>query len=171
MITEGDIQQEYSFSYLKAIAANAGVIFRDYRYQDYGIDGCFADVKYDDETHRRSESGFGIDVQVKATTNLIEREDGYYYDLEIKNYNDLRETNVGKPRILIVYSMPHEREDWIHVGEEEMILRKNAWWCSLKGEPIVTNGSTKRVRIPKDQKIDAEEIIRMMTEVKSGNDL
>ena len=103
-VTEAHIKEQISSAYAKAIAAQAGVIFREYSSIDYGFDGKFSEVFYDEENKRYSESGFGIDVQIKATTNITSENGKLIYDLEVKNYRDLIKTNVGTPRILIVYS-------------------------------------------------------------------
>ena len=172
-MTEQHIQEQLSRAFVKAIAANAGIILREYDL-DYGLDGKFADVDYeeDDYGHKRySETGFGIDFQLKATTNIISKDGFLIYDLESKNYNDLVKTNIGTPRILIIYSMPENRSLWIETTENEMIMRKCAWWCSLKGQPKTKNRETQRIKIPRDNLLTTEKLVKLIHLAKDGEDL
>lgn len=170
-VTEAHIKEQISSAYAKAIAAQAGVIFREYSSIDYGFDGKFSEVFYDEENKRYSESGFGIDVQIKATTNITSENGKLIYDLEVKNYRDLIKTNVGTPRILIVYSMPEDKKEWVTVTTEQTILKKCAWWCSLKGKPKTNNKETIRVEIPDNQLLTPSELLRLIEKVKVGASL
>ena len=77
-MTEEHIKEQLSRAYVKAIAANAGLILREYD-QDYGLDGKFSDIYFDKNSLgklRYCENGFGIDFQLKATTNIVAK-NGY----------------------------------------------------------------------------------------------
>lgn len=121
--------------------------------------------------NRFSENGFGIDVQIKATTNIKSKNGKLIYDLEVKNYRDLIKTDVGTPRILIVYSMPKEKEEWVAVTTEQTILKKCAWWCSLKGNPKTNNKKKIRIEIPDNQLLTSSELLRLIEQVKVGASL
>lgn len=172
-MTEQHIKEQLSRAFVKAIAANAGFILREFDV-DYGLDGKFSDVDFEEDVsgHKRyCENGFGIDFQLKATTNITPK-DGYLtYDLEAKNYNDLVKVNVGTPRILIVYSMPKGRDEWLKISTESVILKKCAWWCSLKGQPPTTNDQKKRIRIPDNHLLTTQELSRLISCVEGGVEL
>jgi len=169
-VTEQHIKEQLSRAYAKAIAARAGIILKEYDV-DYGLDGKFSDVEYDSERKRYLENGFGIDFQIKATTNVVLQGTKLLYDLETKNYKDLIKTSVGTPRILVVYSMPKQPDEWTTVSEEHIILRRCAWWCSLKGHDDTTNTGTKRIELPSSQKLTSEELRRLIERVKEGAEL
>ena len=169
-MTEQLMMEQMSKAFAKAVAAHAGLIMREYTI-DYGIDGRFSDVRYDQKRNRYSENGFGIDFQIKATTNLIINSGRIVYDLEVKNYLDLIETDIGTPRILIVYSMPKEREQWITVTENETVLKKCAWWCTLKGHEDTDNKSKIRIEIPEKQLLTTNELQRLIQCVREGAEL
>ena len=95
-MTNESIKEQLSLAFVKAIAANAGIIMKEYKV-DYGLDGGFCDVDIyeDSEGHKRYyETGFGIDFQLKSTTNIRLERGFLVYDLEAKNYNDLVRNNV-----------------------------------------------------------------------------
>lgn len=135
---------------------------------DYGIDGTFIDGKIL-QKGRRCESGFKIDFQLKASINTEKTGNFIHYPLEAKNYNDLVDTNVGTPRILIVYSMPEDASKWLTSSNEELVLRHCAWWCSLRGQEPTDNKSSKTVYMPLEQMLSVSELQSMMERVKGGH--
>ena len=170
MIDEQHIKEQISVSYAKAISAYAGVSFNIIG-QDNGIDGSFRDVEYSEEYRRYSESGFNIDCQIKSTINVEIINDEVIYDLEVKNYRDLIKTNVGTPRILVLYLLPRDKNEWLLFKDESIILKKCAWWCSLKGKPNVSNTERVRVKIPVEQRLTSNELSRLMNIIKGGAEL
>ncbi|KPU42148.1 hypothetical protein OXPF_39270 [Oxobacter pfennigii] len=170
-MTEEHIKEQISRAYAKAIAARAGIVLREYEGLDYGLDGRFSDVQYDTGRKRYVESGFGIDFQIKATTNILPKGNKLFYDLEVKNYKDLIKTKIGTPRILIIYSMPKQSEKWITVSDEDTVLKRCAWWCSLKGRDDTENEKKKRIEFPVSQKLTPDELRRLIECVKAGADL
>ena len=91
--------------------------------------------------------------------------------MEAKNYNDLVRTDIGTPRILIVYSMPKDQEEWINTSKEFMILKKCAWWLSLKGLAPTENRSKKRIKIPENNLLTSQELLKLINRVKGGAEL
>lgn len=171
-MTEQHIKEQLSKAYANAIAANAGMIFRDYGNMDYGLDGKFSDVDlYRDNKDRcrYSETGYGIEFQLKATVNIVARSGTVYYDLEMKNYLDLIRTDIGTQRILIIYSLPKERDKWLEINDDGAILHRCAWWCSLRGKPHESNRTKVRIEIPERQLFTSEELKRLIELVKGGN--
>lgn len=164
---ETHIKEELSKSYANAVSAAAGINCQFYG-RDYGQDGVFEDVTYYNDRKAYRQTGFGIDFQLKATVNATAKDGFYLYDLEMKNYLDLIDTRVGRPRILVLYILPKEKEEWVKVTNSETILKKCAYWCSLRGFPYVNNKEKVRVRIPESQLLTAEELKRLMENVKGG---
>lgn len=165
------IKEQISKAYVNAIAANAGILFKDNGNLDYGMDGKFSDVDVylDNSNHCRfSENGFGIDIQLKATVNAQVKNGKILYDLEMKNYLDLIRTDIGTPRILIIYSLPKEREKWIEIHQDKTIVQKCAWWCSLRGEPHKVNKSKIRIAIPENQMLTSDELKNLIERVRGG---
>jgi hypothetical protein len=170
MLPETKIEENLSFAYISAIAADAGIIVRDYSNADYGMDGKFAEVANEDGNSCR-ETGFGIEFQLKASTNVTHRDGSIYYELKVKNYKDLIKTNIGMARILIVYSLPNDRSQWLSADANQLVLRECAWWVSLKGKPVTENTAKKTISIPETQRLDSAELIRLIDLIKVGDEL
>ena len=166
-MTDEHIKEELSFAYTQAISAYAGMGCEQRR-RDYGIDGNIKEIKYSTARKRYIESGFSIDFQLKSTVNAKINNGIILYDLEVKNYKDLIDTEVGTPRILILYCLPREKNKWIDILDDELKLRKCAYWCSLKGFPDVANKNSVRIRVPEKQKFTSKELLRLMNLVKGG---
>ena len=169
-MTEAHIKEQISRSYVNVLAARVGMTISTASL-DYGFDGTFKDIEYDPVAKEYGETGFGIDYQLKATVNAKEKDGSIKYSLEVKNYRKLIKTRVGTPRILIVFSMPKECNQWVIVGNNETTLKKCAWCCSLKGLPEVTNSDRVTVTIPADQQLTPEVLRGLMNKVKEGVEL
>ena len=102
-----------------------------------------------------------MDVQLKATSKAVVRDDGLHYRLSQKNYNDLRDPNRMVPLILVVVQLPRNEERWIDVKDDRMVLCRRAWWASLRGASS-TNQQSKTVVVPKDQRLDVDVLIGLM---------
>lgn len=166
-MTEAHIKQELSISYMKAISASAGMTC-EIRGIDYGIDGSIHDIVYDARRRAYRDSSFGIDFQLKSTVNAHLKNDTFLYDLESKNYLDLINMNVGRSRILILYVLPRDKMQWVEVSHTETIIKKCAYWCSLRGLPEVENTNTVRIKVPANQLLTSDELKRLMGIVKGG---
>lgn len=165
MLTENHIKEGLSRAFILAVAHRAGLncTLREF---DYGIDGTFRDVKVVGK--RRVESGFSLDFQAKASENCQIEPAHLAYDLEAKSHKDLVDSSVGCPRILVVLSLPEDRQKWLEVGPESLLLRRSAWWVSLRGIPPTTNTQSERIRIPITQVFDVPALTSMMDRIRSG---
>lgn len=100
-----------------------------------------------------------IDIQLKATTvnSIIEEDDSIKYDLEAKNFNDMvdRMSDGIAPLILILFVLPENQSEWVGIDENEIKLRKNAFWYRPNSDEVMTsNTSTKRISIPKSNMLN-----------------
>lgn len=164
---DNHIEEEISRSYVRAVSVIAGMTCENYA-ADYGMDGCFNDIVYSPTRRRYSPSGFGIDFQLKATTNATIVGGEVVYDVEVKTYKDLIRMDVGRSRILILYVMPDDKSKWVEVSINQTKLEKCAFWYSLRGKPDTTNIGKIRIKIPKSQLLNQDELKRIMEIVKSG---
>ena len=133
------IQEQLSLTYVRAVLFRAGLRLSSPVVDDHGIDGTIVDPD------RRGINR--VDFQLKATTQYEFRGDVIVYDLRVENYNQLIiEDDV--PRVLILYLMPENEDQWLTQSEDELCLRKCAYWISLMGEPPSRNSSTRRIDVP-----------------------
>lgn len=174
-MTTQQIQEQMSKSYVGAIAAMSGLICSTPEIDD-GVDGTFRNVRLvlgegQNRKSRYRDTGHAIDYQLKATTNLGIVDNEVVYSLEVKNYNDLVDKCVGTPRILILYYMPKDRNDWIKVNGYESNMRYGAWWCSLHGEQVSENKQKVTIRFPETQRLTPKSLRFLMDEVVRGAEL
>jgi hypothetical protein len=165
---ESHIKEGLSRAYAIAVAHKAGMNFARPDY-DYGFDGIFRDIQ--NINGRYCDSGWNIDIQLKATVNVLQESDYIKYDLEAKNYNDLVSTEAGTPRMLVLFVLPKDQAEWLNISEEGTILKNCAWWCSFKGMEPTNNANTVRVSIPKNQLLTEVSLRELMNKVKMGEEL
>lgn len=110
-----------------------------------------------------------VDLQLKATTALEVGVDGRIrYRLPIKNYNDLR-IRTMIPRLLVVLDLPKDESQWMTVTDDELVLRRRAYWLSLQsGFNDVGDQATVTVSIPDAQRLSVESLRHLMEQARSG---
>lgn len=166
MLTRNHRQEVLSRAYIQIVAAACGMSY-DPRGIDYGFDMTLHELQIDDDG-RRSESGFGIDLQVKSTSAPTWKRDELLFDLPVKNYNDLRQPGTGRCRLLVVLSLPEEENLWVKVEPAGLLLRDAAYWHSLAGLPAPNNRKTARVAIPRSRLFSPEALASLIDRVKRG---
>jgi hypothetical protein len=166
MLTDEHIKEGLSLAYVSAVAHMSGMDCAQPKF-DYGIDGTISEIKIKPDG-RRCPNGFKVEFQLKSTINLIMDSDYITYYLDAKNYNDLVETEIGTPRILIVFYLPKERQHWLNLSESELVLKHCAWWTCLYGKAPTKNVSQKSVQIPRDQLFDVLALQKIIRDIREG---
>lgn len=164
-LTTNDIESELSYAYLHAVTSKAGAsCFVANRALDgNGIDatitgwGPFPEGGYLEEVT--------VNVQLKATVAVPAEQNGYlsYFLRDVRRYDDLRADAISVPRILVVLFLPAEAENWLTVSPNELILKKCAYWVSLRGAPASANQSGETVYLPKAQILDTNNLTELFT--------
>ncbi|HBI41408.1 MAG TPA: hypothetical protein DDY78_00945 [Planctomycetales bacterium] len=165
LLTRNHRQEALSRAYVQAIAARCGMSI-SVPYPDYGIDMSLNDIEISNRT--RSESGYRLDVQTKATTRAGVTEDSIQYDLQVRSYDLLRASPDKAPRILVVLALPGNESRWCSQNEEALILRHCAYWLSLKGWPPSTNRKSVRVSLPRANVFSMDAVRGIMNRIKAG---
>ena len=155
--------EQFSFAYVRAVAAHADCAVTDNYYPDINSkDGTISA----DWGRRRPK----IDFQAKATSQDVLRDGSVRFPLPMNNYNDLRRRDTV-PHILIVLLMPKDDADWLNQTSEELTMRRCAYWMSLEGMSESPNVSTVTVRVPVSQPFDSAQLRDMMNRVDRGEDV
>ncbi len=162
MLIQTHRQEALCRAYTHAIAGRYGLgcSFRDF---DYGIDMTVHAIRL--REHRYFESGFNLDIQAKTSTAVVVSSSHVLYDLEVKYYDDLRDPTVGCPRILVLLVLPEEETNWTQQTEEHLLLRRCAYWMSLKSMESTTNIKTIRISIPRTNVLSVEALRQLMEKV------
>lgn len=165
MLTVQHRQEALSRAYIQAVAAKCGMSCSFYDF-DYGIDMTLNEVSL--RNNRYVVSGFRLDVQAKSTTNAQIKNGVITYKLDIKNYDDLRMTEVGCPRILVLLLLPETEDHWLRLNHMKLTMRKSAYWLLLRGRKRSANKSKISIRIPTSNLFSASRLSLMMQNIRRG---
>ena len=157
-------EEALSRVYARAVVAGAGYVTSDC---DFDIDGV------DLRIHAGGAMRPTVDLQLKATVNLIESKNGYcHFPLKRRNY-DLLRLATQTPRLLLVLvlvlHLPRDESRWITITPDELILRRRAYWLSLRGSEASGNQSSVTVHIPTGNVFDVESLRALMEQSRGGN--
>lgn len=156
-------KEQFSRAYIKAVAAAAGFAWSQPSTDDESVDLSLSQAG--GNGIRRSPR---LDLQLKCTEKQPKSDEQFPFSIKMKNYDDLRETNLMVPRILVVVYVPKRREDWLHWTEKELTLRRCAYWVNLHGLPPSDNKSSQTVQIYKKQVFTVKQLSEMMERIGKG---
>ena len=145
MLTQQHRQEALSRAYIQAVTGKVGMSCSFANF-DYGIDATINDIM--ELNGRYFESGFRLDIQAKSSINAKVENDFVIYALEVKAYETLR-VDSQVPRILVLLALPTQQSEWVDQDEERLIVRRCAYWISLKGHGPITNQARITIRIPR----------------------
>jgi hypothetical protein len=156
-------KEQFSFAYLRAVAAVAGYTLYRPEVDDDSVDWGLA-ARGEAGTPRRPR----VEVQLKCTARDVLDGDRIRFPLKRKNYDDLRDDNSLVPRVLVVVLVPPSPADWLRHSEEEMAMRHAAYWLSLRGRPDVPSEETVTVYLPRAQQLTPAALVQMMKRINDG---
>ena len=149
------IQEQLSLSYVRSVIFRTGFNLAVWTVDEHGVDG----------TIRRPARGVNrIDFQLKSTTRYTVFGDDIRYDLRVEDYNRLI-LDDDLPRVLILFIMPDDADDWLAQSEDELCLRKCAYWVPLMGLSVSSNSSTVRVSVPLANAFDQNGLHEMFRQL------
>lgn len=165
-----DKESELSYAYLHAVASHAGMSCRNAtRLEDNaGIDatltawGPFPGAMWTE---------VDLKVQLKATISAP-ADDGHslsYFMRGVKRYDALRADELMVPRILVVLFLPEAEDQWLQHSAEQLVLRKCAYWVSLRGAPAATSSTGTTVKLPKAQVFSPANLLGLMQRLACGD--
>ena len=161
VLTVSDRKERLSLAYVHALAARAGFVTAVPE-----LDRDSVDLRVMAGGHFRP----ALDLQLKATTTLAEPQSGtLHFRLPVKNYNDLC-VETQTPRLLVLLELPEDEERWMTVTDEELILRRRAYWLSLQRQADESaNRATVTVRIPTGNVLDVDVLRTLMERSRRGD--
>lgn len=156
-LSDNDRKEALSLAYIAAIAARSGYATARWDY-DRGSEDLLI----------RAKGGMHpqIAIQAKATAEPNWHANGLHFRLERKNYDDLR-ANRQNPLILVVLELPADEARWLDCTVDALILRRSAFWLSLKGYAEIDAGS-KTVVLPEAQRLDPPSLKDLMQRAREG---
>jgi hypothetical protein len=156
-------KERFSDAYLQAVAAVAGCSLSKPSPDDESVDWTVGAAI--SGTQCRSPR---VDVQLKCTSTVPSGVRPISFSVKQKNYNDLRATNLVVPRILVLLTVPSDLGEWVHHSEDQLLLRRCAYWCTLRGNPAPTGKSKVYLKLPRSQVFSPEALTAMMERIANG---
>jgi hypothetical protein len=145
--------EQFSLAYVRALAACAGYQVVRPELDDGSIDGIIMS-----NNGRRAR----LEFQAKATSTITADGKDIAFQLPIKNYDDLR-LDAVLPRILMVLCLPTTTPtDWYEWTPNHLLLKRDAYWVSLKGLPEINGQDSRVVHIPRSQIFNIESLKMLM---------
>lgn len=159
LVNATNLEEAISRIYVSAIAAGAGYLIGKTELDMEGVDLT---------VHAAGPFRPRIDIQLKATINLGESVDGAFrFPLKVRNYDLLRE-EVLVPRILVVLDLPKNEQEWLTVSQEQLALRRCAYWHSLLGSPETSNKESVTIPIQYARRFDIDGLRALMEQARTG---
>lgn len=157
LLSDNDRKEQLSVAFAKAIAAKAGYVT-----SQPSLDRDSVDLT----VSAGGDMSPSLALQMKATSVATWTDAGLPFVLKRKNYDDLRARRII-PLILVVLEMPQDESDWFIWKEDELVLRRCAWWLSIKGSPAIETES-RTVHIPRSQPFNADSLPDLMRRIREG---
>lgn len=165
-LSQIDIESELSYAYLHAVASKAGFAceVRGRHLDNRGVD---AEITGWGLKTGKPRTEASVNVQLKATVTKPAAKNNHlsYFLDEVKRYDDLRTEDLQTPRILVVLFLPREHDDWLVISEEQLLMKKAAYWVSLAGADSSANNSGQTVYLPKTQLFNPENLTDILTKI------
>lgn len=159
LLSEPDQEEALSRVYAQAVAVRAGYTTS---LPDFDRDSVDLQIKAGGRMRP------AIDLQLKATINLGEPIDDHFrFPLKSRNY-DLLRIETQTPRLLVVLDLPRDKCAWMSITENELILRRRAFWVNLKGLPETINQTSVTISIPMDNLFTVESLQDLMEQSRTG---
>ena len=158
ILAPGDRKEGLSKAYVQAVAAVAGYTVAT---QDFDRDGVDVQVRAGGAMRP------SLDLQLKATVRLVQDGANWRFPLPKRNYDLLRERTMV-PRALVVLDLPPEEERWLTASDQELVMRRCAYWITITGAPESANERTVTVSIPTRNRFDVPALKDLMDGARRG---
>jgi hypothetical protein len=170
--TQQDIESRLSYAYLHAVVSHSGYVCR-LATPDEDREGIDAVVTAFGKFPGTWRTQVTINVQLKATVK-VPTDDGTHLSFFVKGirrYDRLREDHREPVRLLVVFFLPEKHADWLDCTEAQLILKRCAYWASIRNAPASDNDTGKTVRIPKNQLLKQDNLKALIARLAVGMDI
>jgi hypothetical protein len=159
-----DMQKEqFSRAYVQAVAACAGFAWGVPSVDDDSVDMALF-CRGGGGTIRSPR----LELQLKCKSAPPVDGETFSHLIKLKNYDDLRDQPLLVPRILVIVLIPDLVDDWLHHDEAQLVLRRCAYWTSLRGFPPSENLSGQTIKIPRRQMFNVQALQSLMKRIGEG---
>jgi hypothetical protein len=158
-------KEQFSIAYVHALASKHGYNIGSRKVDDQSVD--LELIGYEQGQAIVSPQ---LHLQLKCTESptFINQQKVISYQLEEKNYNDLRKKK-QVPHILVLLHVPTTVDDWLDETPYHLLMRYCAYWVSLAGEPdLATGQKSKNVHIPTTNMFHGNALKDIMRRIADG---
>jgi len=156
-------KEQFSIAYLRAVATVANYSVDDQTVDDDSVDVTIKGSRQQGTVQKSPR----LDVQLKCTSTDTGQGDELSFRLSRKNYDDLRDPHLHVPRILVVLCVPPSLGDWLDETPEQTVLRRVAYWRSLRGEPAIAT-DRRVLHLPRTNRFCVNALRDIMTRIGDG---
>lgn len=162
-VTPNQQREELSKAYVAAVAARCGFKLGTWSRDDDCLDVTIGAAGV---LGGGTLAGPKLDLQLKASNDPShDHPEHVSWSLSRAHYDILR-GNAFVSRILVVLVLPAESAEWVHHSADSLILRRCAYWESLRGRgPIEGTQDSTSIRIPKSNVFSPSALERLMEKV------
>lgn len=161
-IPESHMKERLHRVYVNAVASRAGAKYTE-SLTDYGLDVTIQDIK-ELPNGKFVDTGILFHCQLKATTKCELKPLEVIYDMEVEAYNKLV-TWEGGICILVLFNLPIDVNEWLHLDEEKLLLKKCCYWSHITG-PISENSHSQRIMIPRIQQFTPDTVKNILNDIR-----
>jgi hypothetical protein len=166
MLDDNKIKEEINIAYVLSVAAIKSFSTEITRID---LDSIDASINYNGYiTPESTLYSPSIKLQLKATSSADIHGTTIHFPLSIKNYEDLR-ARTANPRLLVILCLPEGKTNWINHSVDQLILKKCAYYLSLKDAPATKNETSVTVHVPMTNVFSPETLYDLM--VKTSKEL
>ncbi|RTD95918.1 DUF4365 domain-containing protein [Variovorax atrisoli] len=156
--------EQFNVAYIYAMAAQAGLNPSRPDVDDDSVDVQLSAKNWPGGVWRNPT----IQLQLKCTAVANVADGAIKFALPVKNYNDLRATDLMMPRYLAVMRVPQDDAAWIQHNADHMALLNDCYWVSLRGFPETSNTATVTVDIPLGQRLTTASLRELLSLASQG---
>ena len=149
-------KQQFSDAYVSAVAAAAG-----FTTSKPDVDDDSVDLKIS-ANKRFHASRAELNLQLKCTAGIDRGKGTFPFELMVKNYEELRGTDVLVPRLLVVVCVPENVNEWLTQEEDGLTMYHCGYWHSLRAADPSSNLKSVTVQINTKNTLTVTELTRLM---------
>ena len=165
-LSQQDIESELSYAYLHAVAARAGMeCAGSGRHSDNAGVDAFVRYRGPKLAADSTRTDITLEVQLKATkvAPAIVNERYSYGQLTVARYDKLRSASTESQLLLVLFYLPEKPEEWLTQSQEELSLKRCAYWASLRNAPASLNDKYQSIYVPQKNVLSVESLRQIMT--------
>jgi hypothetical protein len=163
--------EEFSYAYVRALAAQAGI---EYDPAPKGMDNVGIDAALVDPSRAFDKPPVRFSAQIKCArkSKLKHKKTGVFYELKKKYYDQLTRSIPWNAILLIVVVVPDEPGSWVVRGDSNIIVSHDCYWFCLGGKPYSSHqheDSKESIKLDEVNLLTPESFPDLMQKIANGD--